>query len=354
MRIELRQRTRGFTLVELLVVIAIIGILVALLLPAIQAAREAARRSQCINNLRQLGVASHLHVDTFGFFPSAGWGDHWVGCPDQGAGIKQPGSWCYQLLAFIEESARAGVGRGFKCGDANSKTALGQMVATHVSIFYCPTRRAAQPYPWINQSNKNFVPPPMAGKSDYAGNLGGDFASLGMGTDVGPDTLIAAETYGWLYSGPSFIARNKARYKEFNGMSGIIFQRSEVKIKQITDGTTYTYLLGEKNLDPNHYLDCDIGNDDQSMYNGYDKDNLRAADIWIPGFGNPTDPPIRPPVPDTLGVLYDWSFGGPHPGGWVALFCDGTVRFLTYSMKPELHQNFGSRYDGRVTSLSEL
>src|SRR5688500_16003578 len=103
--------TRGFTLVELLVVIAIIGVLVALLLPAIQAAREAARRTQCINNLKQLCTACQLHVDTYGFLPSGGWGDWWVGCPDQGAGKNQPGTWTYQLLSFIEESASRGIGQ---------------------------------------------------------------------------------------------------------------------------------------------------------------------------------------------------------------------------------------------------
>ena len=107
-----KRKRLAFTLVELLVVIAIIGILVALLLPAIQAARESARRSQCQNNLKQLGIASHMFHDTYKFLPSAGWGDWWVGCPDQGMGERQPGSWAYQLLGFIEESNRAGIGRG--------------------------------------------------------------------------------------------------------------------------------------------------------------------------------------------------------------------------------------------------
>ncbi len=339
----------GFTLVELLVVIAIIGILVALLLPAIQAARESARRSQCINNLRQLGAACLLHTDTHGFYPSGGWGDWWAGCPDQGAGKNQPGSWAYSLLPFIEESARAQVGRGFKCADPNSAAVIGKMVATPISVFYCPSRRAAQAYPWFNQNHVSFDPPTVAGKSDYAGNMGGDFATLGIGTDEGPKSFAEAATYSWKFSGDGFVSFFQRRYPGFNGMTGIIFQRSEVKIKQITDGTSYTYVLGEKNLDSAHYLDGEAPNDDQSMYNGYDKDNLRVADNFAPdkmGQGQPN----HPPVPDVGGANYEWNFGSAHPSGWIAVFCDNSVRFLSFDMNPVLHQNYGSRKDGRIST----
>src|SRR3989304_8096603 len=92
----------GFTLVELLVVIAIMGILVALLLPAIQSTREVARRLQCSNNLKQMGMGCLSHLNEQGHFPSGGWGWAWSGDPDRGFRGRQPGGWLFNILPYIE------------------------------------------------------------------------------------------------------------------------------------------------------------------------------------------------------------------------------------------------------------
>ena len=344
----------GFTLVELLVVIAIIGILVALLLPAVQAAREAARRSQCMNNLKQLGLACQMHHDTYKFLPSAGWDDWWCGCPDMGSGARQPGNWTYALLPYIEESAKAGLGLGFKCETPQSRDLIGQMVSTPVGVFYCPSRRGVQAYPHGPRTIRNYTPPANAGKTDYAANMGSVPRSFDFGN--GPTKIADYDTHTrWAHSGPGFVniwVKGTLKINSSTGHTGVIFQRSQINYKQITDGTSKTYLLGEKNLDPNRYEDGTASNDDQSMYNAQDRDNMRST------FCVPLDPshtaPFWPARPDTPGVEYTWSFGGPHSSGWMALFCDGSVHFMSYDMTDINHQRLGDRRDGETIDLSNL
>ncbi len=110
----LSHRARhAFTLIELLVSIAIIGILVGLLLPAVQAAREAARRMVCQNHLKQIGLGFHMHHSSIGWFPTGGWGWDWTGDADRGFDERQPGGWTYNLLPFIEQNDLHDLDRGF-------------------------------------------------------------------------------------------------------------------------------------------------------------------------------------------------------------------------------------------------
>lgn len=364
-RVFLGDRTRecrhglslpGFTLVELLVVIAIIGILVALLLPAVQAAREAARRIQCTNNLKQLGIAAQLHVDAHGFLPSGGWGDAWVGCPDLGSGKRQPGSWGYQLLNYMEEAARRQIGKGIECSNPSSGAAVREMVATAIPSFYCPSRRGARAYPWTNdwknkvKVNGAFHPPPVAGKSDYAANLG-DVDHFP--NDNGPRSLAEYDSYEWQHSGPYLENLYSILCNCSTVHTGVVFQRSEITFRQIKDGLSKTYLFGEKNVDPDHYEDGRTGNDDQGMYNGHDQDNLRTTFSDIHSTGHIRVAPAAPDITDIPAGALEYSFGGPHPSGWLAVFCDGSVHFMSYEMDREIHRWLGNRLDGIVINAGD-
>ena len=111
-----KKISSGFTIVELLVVITIMGILIALLLPAVLTAREAARPVQCKNNVRQVGLAAVHHLDSHRFYPSGGWRWNWVGDPDRGFGSRQPGGWLYSMLPFIEQKDVWRMGAGIDFG----------------------------------------------------------------------------------------------------------------------------------------------------------------------------------------------------------------------------------------------
>ena len=145
-------RPCGFTLVELLVVITIIGILIGLLLPAVNSAREAGRRTTCQNNLHQLALAILQHESAKKYLPTAGWGYAWTGDPDRGSGIKQPGGLFYCILPYIDQANLAKVGAGLADNNGSNNSpkakALVQVVSTPLAILYCPSRRQPKLYPY--------------------------------------------------------------------------------------------------------------------------------------------------------------------------------------------------------------
>ena len=102
-----------------------------------------------------------------------------------------------------------------------------------------------------------------------------------MTIDVGPDSVAGYDSYAWKQSGKAVAAmRGNWGSKSPNGNTGVIWQRSTIKFSQITDGTAHTYLIGEKNLNPDHYEDGTLSNDDQSMYLGHNEDNLCATGLY--------------------------------------------------------------------------
>lgn len=318
-----RKHDHGFTLVELLVVITIIGILIALLLPAVQAAREAARRMQCINNLKQIGLACIVHEQTHGFLPTAGWGSLWVGEPTRGFTERQPGGWHYNILPYMELTSLHDLG-----GDGD-QAAMTQRVATPVSAFCCPSRRRAIVYPFVIGASYPYcnlsIQPTACGRSDYAGS-GGDYPS--GGSNGWPQTLAA---------GDAMSAASWAGIHATSG-NGVFFRRSKTTMADITDGASNTYLAGEKFLDPDHYVEGDSPWDDQGWDSAWDWDTLRwstnRADSW--------------PTQDRAGLAAGMAFGSTHAGSLNMAFCDGSVQSIGYSIDPEIHCRLGARNDGKL------
>lgn len=314
---RLRGR-RGFTLIELLVTIGIIGILIALLLPAVHAAREAARKTTCRNHLRQLALGVVQHEGIFRSYPSNGWGWRWMADPDRGSGIQQPGGWIYQTLPFIEQSALHEVGRGDSPGIKRLK--LADLTSHSLSIVRCPSRPATI---LVNRDPaiewRNAEPSLWMARSDYVANGGEVFPGL----FDGPETLTQGDSRSFAWPSPH-------RY------NGVIYLRSKTSSRDVTDGLTQTLLLGEKYVAQpfyNHYGDKGY---DQSYLAGDDWDLVRWTE--------------KPPLRDGH-MLDPERFGSVHAGGYHVAFCDGSVRVITYTIDAIVHRYMGNRQDGQVIEI---
>jgi hypothetical protein len=313
--------------VELLVVIAIIGVLVSLLMPAVQSARESARSAQCKNHLRQIGLGAAHHLQSQEHFPSSGWGFRWTGDPDMGFGHRQPGGWGYNLLPYIEQQSVHDIGKGLTgTGSGGAKyNKLAEQKSAALSIFYCPSRRRAVAYP-SGETSYNAAQPATLAKTDYAAN-GGTNRILGGG----PSDVNCLSTYpncDWAHT-DAWLNAN------FDGISG---ERSQITRAHLRDGASHTIFAGEKYLNPNKFTTGDDGADNNSMYQGNDWDVNR----WTGDSGD-----FYPPMRDTPGYGTTASrFGGPHIAGFHAVLCDGSVQTVRYSIAASVYKSLGSRADG--------
>jgi prepilin-type N-terminal cleavage/methylation domain-containing protein/prepilin-type processing-associated H-X9-DG protein len=262
----IRADERGITLIEVLVVIAIVGILVALLLPAIEMAREASRRSSCVNSLRQIAIAAKLHTDTHKTFPTGGWGPDWVGDPDAGFGPRQPGGWIYNILPYIEESALRDIAKGQRAEQKREQFV--KVLETPIEIFNCPSRRLPRLYPYKGPAMlENVTPPEKVAKSDYVINR-----------------RISSEN------------------------SEVI--PSEIQLHG--KGMSRTALAGEKSLASSAYTTGTGAGDTLTMYVGDCDDVAR----------NFSGPLVSDQSAASVGI------SSPHPAGANIAFCDGSVRFI--------------------------
>jgi prepilin-type N-terminal cleavage/methylation domain-containing protein len=216
-------RRRAFTLVELLVVIAIVGVLIGLLLPAVQKVREAAARTQCQNNLKQIGLAFHNHHGTHGSFPSGGWGPNYAPTYISGVpavGYKQQAGWGFQILPYIE-------------GDSTWKAGALVAVGATNKTFFCPTRRTPQTVEYLD----NYQPPLTGGLITHA--------------------LC------------DYAASNR-------GGTGIVRQYKPTHFGMISDGASNTLLVGDKRLN-RAFLGQKQQDDNQGYTAGWNNDTIRKT-----------------------------------------------------------------------------
>jgi prepilin-type N-terminal cleavage/methylation domain-containing protein/prepilin-type processing-associated H-X9-DG protein len=287
------HRRSAFTLIELLVVIAIISILIGLLLPAVQRVRSAAQRVQCQNNLKQIGLAFHLHHDSWDFFPTGGW--DWSTPPNYtngqpAIGKAQKAGWGFQILPYIEQE---NVWRGG--GGTNDTDRALVAVGSPMKIFACPARRGAE-------------------------------------------TLVYSEPE---YFNGAFVTRALGDYAASNlEGTGVVRKMEPVRIAEITDGTSNTLMAGDKRLNL-AFLNQPQPDDNIGYSAGWDDETNRSTN--------------RRPAPDFKGIgTGNGLFGSSHTGAFNVVLADGSVRSINYNVNPLNFALLGNRSDGQAFSGSDF
>ena len=330
-----RRRYAAFTLVELLVVIAIIGILIALLLPAVQAARESARRMQCTNHLKQIALSVHSFHETYNQLPAAAMWD------------ESP-SWFVLILPFMEgggEYARWNLEVKWHSGSNRTilrdfRDGLGQ-----VSAFRCPSRARVEGefHGFCTGFGEIFYPAPYG---DYAGNAGTHYLCCNP---------------AHFYPGPHAVATPGDGNRGYmHSHDGVIVQqvwgtgcctpyKSLLSFKKVVDGLSKTWMLGEKHIvEGRHGPTCDLNADCDAGCDG----TWAASNEWnqVARLIGRDFPIARGPADDTFDPFIQ-VFGSWHQGVCQMARCDGSVEAVETTADAEVLQQLGSRDDGAWPSL---
>jgi hypothetical protein len=330
-----------------------------LLLPAIQAAREAARRSECINNLKQIGLAIHNHVSAQGIFPTGGTMP-WVRLEQYIAADGSPlpiqgkvMSWAFQILPYRESTE---VHEMRKQRPTSGWQAVDLIRKTYVPMYFCPSRRA--PTRWTNPAHAGTSSAEEFWLIDYAGVVPGKEDQLTS------STLNAGDFWGWHAQNRCRAAIDSCiwavpRGLEFHGIivrtdfsldivpPGSAGNEPPTKFSRITDGASKTLMVSEKRVPPYSYEAGGHWADDCGWGDGWDGDVMRAA--WYP-IGRDTQPPQSALSDGELG----YSLGSAHPSGINGLMGDGSVRGISYDVDRLTLNRLSQRDDGEVINEAAL
>jgi prepilin-type N-terminal cleavage/methylation domain-containing protein/prepilin-type processing-associated H-X9-DG protein len=333
---SLRSRP-GFTLIELLVVIAIIGILIALLVPAVQRVREAAARTQCVNNLKQLAVACHSYHDVYNRIPP--------GAVGKSGGENQGGNWLVIILPFMEQAqlAQAVSGcpaaGGYNAGTVGAAAAAGILPAK-LPYLRCPS----DSWEYANTRVTNYVgsvgPQCVPGACGYEPFQKYCDPITQLGQDWG---YSASPAYGYVND----IGR-------IRGMFGP-YWTSAITLPKVTDGTSSTIMLGECLPSTNGWA--------RQAYTqagplaGWGGDAVTQMRFTIIPINYPIDEslpdcsssPLIDPTHNPFNYNVYWGFKSRHTGGANFAFADGSVHFLSESIDHKTYQLLGCRNDGMTT-----
>lgn len=351
-----RRSRFAFTLVELLVVIAIIGVLIGLLLPAVQAAREAGRRASCSNNLKQLGVAFHNHLDSFGYFPrgnvlNAPLGAHGTATPAHGA----TWSWGALILPYIEQSevfsllnpnrsvpAPAGTNTLAAVGASST---LAPLIRTPIPVYRC----ASDPEGVLANLDRVNSAKTLAGLSPATRFGRSNYVAVVHDNKVENDTR-----YEDVYvAAINQHVRRPPQPPRATAMNGIAYADSNVKPKDITDGTSSTLAVGER-LDraPGGSATAAPWHPSSAVWagstlDGYaNPDNFTACCV-VRGGMTWNGGAAHYGINDFSTVDSHKGFSSNHGGGAMFTFADGAVRFLTQDIDATTFKRLANRRDGQ-------
>ena len=344
-----RRSRFAFTLVELLVVIAIIGVLIGLLLPAVQAAREAARRASCSSNLKQLGVALHNHIDSFGSFPMANvpnatLGAYGTTAPAHGA----TWSWGALILPYIEQSdvfSRLNPNRSVPAptgtntlAAVGANSSLAPLIQTPIPVYRC----ASDPEGVLANLDRANSPKTLGGLSPAT-----RFGRANYVAVTHDDAVANAQVYQDVYIHPNHIRIQKVT-------NGIAYHNSKVNMKDITDGTSSTLAVGERlNRAPGGSETAAPWHPSSAVWAGSTSDGYANPDNYtaccvVRGGMTWNGGAAHYGINDFSTVDSHKGFSSNHGGGAMFTFADGAVKFLTQNIDATTFKRLANRRDGQV------